>query len=91
MTFVTRHAQGAPFPHFGDTRERSAYIRRRVARRPREELEYTLRLAVALCEHAGRTLTREERGAIYAVSHEIRAELARTVDSPVPVPSEGTE
>ncbi|MEV7885225.1 hypothetical protein ACWD3I_25125 [Streptomyces sp. NPDC002817] len=89
VAFVIRHAVGAPFPHFGDTRSRTAYIRLRVSRRPRAELEYTLRLAAALCRHAGTALTREERGAVYAVTHEIRAEIARAADAAAA--TEGTE
>lgn len=74
VQFLARHTEGAPFPHFGGTRERSAAIRRRVARRSTEELEYSLLLARALAESDIR-LTREEDSAIYEATHEIRAEL----------------
>ncbi|MGW7463723.1 hypothetical protein ACWGJT_03220 [Streptomyces xantholiticus] len=82
VSYLTRHAQGAPFPHFGDRRERSAFIAGRVARLLREDLQYAVRLATALCEYAGDALTRGQRWDICDVTHAMRSALSNhTCDS----------
>ncbi|MGW1976692.1 hypothetical protein [Streptomyces sp. NPDC001889] len=75
VRYLTRHTDGAPWPHFGDTRERSAYLAGRVGRLTTEDLEYGLLLAGVLGERWHRSLTRGQRQDVYDVAAAMRRAL----------------
>ena len=75
LDIVLRHAKGAPGAQFGDTRERSRYIRSMVHRvQHTSRLRLELGAILYLCENL--TLTRQEKTHLFEVSHEIRGEIA---------------
>lgn len=75
LRIVLRHTKSAPTAHFGDTRERSAEIRRSVHRvQHTSRLRLELGAITYLCENM--TLSREERTKLYEVSHALRGEIA---------------
>jgi hypothetical protein len=75
LHIVLRHVSGAPKVHFGDTRDRSSYIRGRVHRvQHTSRLRLELGAIVYLCEHM--PITREQKTDLYDVSHALRGEIA---------------
>lgn len=77
LTLLLRHATGAPGAHFGDTRERSAYIAGRVKRLSDDVLTYERALVAALADVDLSSVDRGQRAALFDVSHALRAEFTR--------------
>lgn len=73
------HVKGAPTAHFGDHRERSAYIAGRVHRLPDAELGRQMVIYRMLChfEDHMRDIDRSAKTDLYDVAHELRAEINR--------------
>lgn len=79
LRILFRHLKGAPTSHFGDTRERSQYIRGMVHRvQYVSRLKLELGAAVYLGENM--TLTREEKTKLFEVSHALRGEIRARQD-----------
>lgn len=75
LALVLRHARGAPTPHFGDTRGRSASIRRSVVRLSSAELERQFKIIEILARCVPDSMIpKEKRSDLYNVGHEIRNE-----------------
>jgi hypothetical protein len=71
---LLKHARGAPTPHFGDTRERSAAIRGRVHRLSDADLDHHFKVYKALAQVPW-MIPREIKAAVYDVGHALWSEV----------------
>lgn len=72
VAMLVRHVRGAPTPHFGDTRERSASISRSVHRLSDEKLTWEYKVYRALSsDRYSDLIPRDKKSDVYDVGHEL--------------------